>query len=101
MLCKVARGINARQCHTELLEACGKETLPYRTVARWANEFRRGREDDNKKRGAGRPQSASDYVHVNVVRALQEEHRCWTCIELAREVGVAPGMILHVLMKKL
>ena len=36
---------NARQCHTVLLEACGRETLPKRTVARWAYEFRRGRED--------------------------------------------------------
>ncbi|PSN32627.1 hypothetical protein C0J52_22380 [Blattella germanica] len=98
---QVARGINARQCYTELLEACGKETLPYRTVARWANAFRRGREDVHQKRGASRPQSARDDVHVNAVRALLEELRCWTCIELAREVGVAPGTILHILKKKL
>ena len=75
---QVARGINARQCHTELLEACGKETSPCRTVARWANAFRRGMEDVHQKCGAGRPQSSRDYVHVNAVRALLEEHRCWT-----------------------
>ncbi|PSN45363.1 hypothetical protein C0J52_06520 [Blattella germanica] len=70
-------------------------------MARWANAFRRGRGDVNKKRGAGRLQSASDDVHVNAVRALLEEHCYWTCIELAREVGVAPGTILHILKKKL
>ena len=70
-------------------------------MARWANAFRRGREDVHQKRGAGRQQSARDDVHVNAVRALLEEHRCWTCIELAREVGVAPGTILHILKKKL
>ncbi|PSN53204.1 hypothetical protein C0J52_04500 [Blattella germanica] len=98
---QVARGINARQCHTELLEACGKQTLPYCTVASWANAFRREREDVHQKRGVGRPQSARDDVHVNAVRALLETYRCWTCIELAREVGVAPGTILHILKKKL
>ena len=28
-----------------ILEACGRETLPHRTVARWFYAFRRGRED--------------------------------------------------------
>ena len=72
------------------------ETLPYRTVARWAYAFRREREDVHKKQ-----QSASDDVHVNAVKALLEEHSCWTYIELAREDGIAPGTILHILKKKL
>ena len=44
---RIARGKNARQCHTTLLKACGRQTLPYRrpTVARWAYAFCRGRED--------------------------------------------------------
>ena len=41
---QIERGKNARQCHSALLEACGIETLPYSTVARWAYAFRRGRE---------------------------------------------------------
>ena len=92
---------NARQGYSGLLEVCGRETLPYRTVARWANAFPRGREDFNLKRGAGRPQTASDDVHANAVRALLQEHRCWTCIELARQVGIVPGTFLHILKKKL
>ncbi|KAJ4441535.1 hypothetical protein ANN_11391 [Periplaneta americana] len=87
---QIARGKNARQCHTAFLEACGRETSLYRTLVRRAHAFRNGREDVHQKLGAGRPQSASDDVHVNVVIALLEEHRCWTCIELAREVGIAP-----------
>ncbi|KAJ4430430.1 hypothetical protein ANN_22646 [Periplaneta americana] len=97
---QIARGKNARQCHTALLEACGRETSPYRTVARWKHAFRNGREDVHQKRGDVRSQSASDDVYVNSVRALLQEHRCWTCIELAREVGIAPGTILHVLKKQ-
>ena len=76
MRTKIAEGKNAGQCHTALLEACGRETLPYRTAARWANAFRRRREDVHQKRGAGRPHSASDDVYVNAVRAELEQHRC-------------------------
>ena len=42
---QIGRGKNARQCHTALLEACGRETLPCRTVARRVYAFHRGRED--------------------------------------------------------
>ena len=42
---QIARDKNARQCYKALLEACGKENLPYHTLARWAYAFRRGRED--------------------------------------------------------
>ena len=36
------RGINAKECHSELTEALGNGALPYRTVARWAAAFQRG-----------------------------------------------------------
>ena len=32
----IGRGKNARQSHTTLLEACGRETLLYHTVVSWA-----------------------------------------------------------------
>ena len=98
---QIARGKNVRQCHTALRKLV-IETLSYCTVARWAYAIRRGREDVHKKRGAGRPQSASDDVHENAVRELLEEHRCRSCsVKLAREVGIAPGTILHILRKKI
>ena len=39
---QIAKGKNARQCHTALLEGCGREILPYCIVARWTYAFRRG-----------------------------------------------------------
>ena len=42
---QIVRDKNARQCHTALLEASYRGTLPYRTVARWVYAFRRGEED--------------------------------------------------------
>ena len=44
---------------------------------------------------------SSDDVHVNAAfRALLEEQCCWTCIELEREVRIAPGTIFHIIKKK-
>ena len=40
-----ARGKNARQYHTALLDACATEILIYNVKARWAYEFRRASED--------------------------------------------------------
>ena len=39
----VLRGRNAKECQAELTEALGNCTLPYRTVAKWAAVFQRGR----------------------------------------------------------
>ncbi|KAJ4440404.1 hypothetical protein ANN_08545 [Periplaneta americana] len=64
-----------------------------------ARAFHNGREDVHQKRVADRLQLASDDMHVNAARALLEEHHYWTCTELAREVGIAPSMILHILKK--
>ena len=37
----VLRGRNARQSHAELREALGVHAMPYRTVARWVETFKR------------------------------------------------------------
>ena len=34
--------ITFMECHAELQEALGDRTLPYRTVARWVEAFKRG-----------------------------------------------------------
>ncbi|PRD36589.1 UNVERIFIED_CONTAM: hypothetical protein NCL1_08210 [Trichonephila clavipes] len=38
----ILRGRNAMECHSELLEALGKNALPYRTVALWVGRFQQG-----------------------------------------------------------
>ncbi|GFU70678.1 HTH_48 domain-containing protein [Trichonephila clavipes] len=39
----VLPGRNAMELHSELLEALGNKTLPYRTVARLVRKFQQGR----------------------------------------------------------
>jgi hypothetical protein len=51
----VLRGINAMECHSELVEALGKNALPYRTVARWVGKFQEGRVSTSDEQRSGRP----------------------------------------------
>ena len=51
----VLQGGNAKECHSELTETLGHRALPYRTVARWAAAFQRGRVASADMRRTGRP----------------------------------------------
>ena len=75
---QVARGKNASQCFRALQEACGREVLPYRTIARWVEVFRQVREECQHRSRAGRPVAATDDLHVQAVRVLFEEDRRWS-----------------------
>ncbi|GFV59988.1 HTH_48 domain-containing protein [Trichonephila clavipes] len=49
----VLRGINAMECHSELVEALGDNALPYCTIARRVGKFQQGRvSTSNEQRGA-------------------------------------------------
>ena len=62
----VLRGRNAKECHSELEEALGNRAPPYRTVARWAAAFQRGRVASADMHRTGRPRT----VRTDVARAV-------------------------------
>ena len=65
----VLQGGNANECHSKLTEALGNRALPYRTVARWAVAFQRGRVASSDMRRTGRPRT----VRIDVTRAVIAE----------------------------
>ena len=71
-------GRTAKEYHSELAEALGYHALPYRTVARWAAAFQRGRVASANMRGIECPRT----VHTDVVRAViaqcLEDDRRWS-----------------------
>ena len=67
---QVAREKNASQYFRALHEAGGREVLPYRTIARWVEAFRQGREECQCRACAGRPVAVTDDLHVQAVRIL-------------------------------
>jgi hypothetical protein len=98
MKIQVARGRNAHQCHQGLLEACGNDALPYRTVARWVSAFHSGRDESAHLARTGGP-SISD-EHVELVRGLLAVGRCWTVRELFIDVGLSHQTVWHILKNK-
>ena len=97
---RVAREKNASQCFRALQEACGREVLPFRPIARWVEAFCQGREECQHRARASRPVAATDYLHVQAVKVLLEEDRCWTCVEISRELGTAVSTVHTILIKK-
>ena len=68
----VLRGRNVKECHSELTEALGNRDLPYRTVARWAAAFQRGRVASADMRRTGRPRTAcTDVTRAMIVQRLE------------------------------
>ena len=57
--------------------ACRREVILYRTIARWVETFHQGREECQHIAHAGRPIAPTD-DHVEALRVLLEEDRCWT-----------------------
>ena len=62
--------------------------------------FRQGREECQHRTCAGRPVAATDDLHVQAVSVLLEEDRCWTCVEISRELGIAASTVHTILRKK-
>ena len=67
----VLRGRNARECHSDLTEALGNRALPYRTVARWAAVFQRGRVASADMRRTGHPRTVcTDVAHTVIAHSV-------------------------------
>ena len=62
----VLRGRNAKECNSELPEASGNRPFPYRTVARWAAAFQRGKVASANVSRTGRPRT----VRIDDARAV-------------------------------
>ena len=69
----VLRGRNAK----ELTETLGNRALPYRTVARWAAAFQRGRVASADIRRTGRPRIVRTDVACAVIEQCLEDVRRW------------------------
>ena len=71
----VLRGRNAKECHSERTEALGNRALPYRTVARWAAGFQRGRVSSADMHRTGSPKTVRTVVARAVIAQCLEDDR--------------------------
>ena len=92
---EAGRGKTATECYQGLVEVCGTAALPYRTVARWVQAFRAGRQNATDQPRPRRP-SATE-AQVSSVATLLETDGRWTIRELACETGLSHTTVLHIL----
>jgi hypothetical protein len=59
---EAGRGKTARECYRGMVEVCGTAALPYRTVARWGQTFRTGRQNATDQPWPGRPSTPETQV---------------------------------------
>ena len=97
----VLRSRNAKECHSELTEALGNHALPYRTVARWAAEFQRGRVASADMRRTGRPRTVRTDVAGAVTEQCLEDDRRWSLQELQAHTGIDQATVHKILPEDL
>ena len=90
-------GRNAKECHSELTEALGNCVLPYRTLARWAAAFQRGRVASADMRRIGRPRTVRTDVALAVIAQCLEDDRRWSVQELQAHTGIDQATVHKIL----
>ena len=97
----VLRGRNAKECHLELTDALGNRALPYRTVARWATAFQRGRVASADMRRTGRLRTVRTNVAPAVIAQCLEDDRRWSLQEFQAHTGIDQATVHKILRKDL
>ena len=97
----VLRGRNANECHSELTEALSNRALPYRTVARWAAAFQRGRVASADMRRTGRPRTVRTDVARTVFAQCSDDDRRWSLQELQAHTEIEQATVHKILREDL
>ena len=95
------RGRNAKECQSELTEALGNSILPYRTVARWAAAFQRGRVAIADMQRTRRPRTVRTDVARAVIAQCLEDDRRWSLRELQAYTGIDQETVHKILREDL
>ena len=92
---------SASETHFLLKEALKDFCPSYETVRKWHNNFSSGSLDVEDSVRSGRPTTASDADHIELVRKFVEEDRRLTCEELSSKVGISIFTVYDILGNKL
>ena len=81
----------------ELSTVFGDEAPPLRTVQRWSEWFRDGREDIEDEERAGRPIAETATENIQQIQDLINDDPYITVNELKRESGISHGIIQRII----
>ncbi|CAF4820702.1 unnamed protein product, partial [Rotaria sp. Silwood1] len=94
---RTALNIEARTIHDELHTVFGDEAPSYRTVARWAQWFREGREEVEDEQRSGRPVTETTLDNIEEIRSIVNDDPHVTIAELQEHTGLSYGTVHRIL----
>ncbi|CAF4012003.1 unnamed protein product [Rotaria sp. Silwood1] len=86
---RTALNIEARTIHDELHTVFGDEAPSYRTVTRWAQWFREGREEIEDEERSGRPVTKTTLDNIEEIRSIVNDDPYVTIAELQEHTGLS------------
>ncbi|CAF1429458.1 unnamed protein product [Rotaria sp. Silwood1] len=98
---RTALNIEARTIHDELSTVFGDEAPSYRTVARWAQWFRPGREEIEDEERSRRPVTESTLENIEEIRSIVSDDPHVTIAELQEHTGLSYGTLHAILFDHL
>jgi len=93
----VKLGKNGPEIHQMLQQVYGECALKERTVFKWVQHFREGREDPKDDAKSGRPSTSSGNENIDRVRSLVLSHRRLTVRMIAEELGLGKSSVHTIL----
>jgi len=97
----VKLGKNGPEIHQMLQKVYGEYALKERTVFKWVQRFREGREDPKDDARSGCPSTSSGNENIDCVRSLVLSDRRLTVRKIAEELGLGKSSIHTILMEHL
>ncbi|CAF1536206.1 unnamed protein product [Rotaria sp. Silwood1] len=90
---RTALNIEARTIHDELHTVFDDEAPSYRTVARWTQWFREGREEIEDEERSGRPVTETTLDNIEEIRSIVNDDPHVTIAELQEHTGLSYGTV--------
>jgi histone-lysine N-methyltransferase SETMAR len=85
----------------DLVQVYGEHALKQRTVEKWIQLFRQGRESTEDDPRSGRPSTSTSSDCIDAVKALVQDNRKITTREIEEALHISHGSVIEILHDKL
>lgn len=97
----VLKGWKATQIQTDFIETLGERAPSLKTISKWVNEFKRGRESLEDDPRSGRPKTATTPEIVEKVHKILMSDRRLKLQQIAEMVGISKERVHVIVVQEL